>query len=164
MATSSPSGPPSEQGRNPTAPAARAGFLAPPGGSKIVLTLLVLAGISARLLTLTIPAFQDPHAWRQYDTAAIARNFAEGPFHILYPQVDWRGNSPGYVESEFQIYTATVAVLYRLFGVHEWLGGAVNVAVKTALRVLYDKCTICNSAPANVHWPFFEIICLGVAP
>lgn len=97
--------------------------------SRAILTLLLLAGVSARLLTLTIPAFEDPHAWRQYDTAAVARNFAEGQFRILYPQIDWRGNSPGYVESEFPIYTATVAILYRLFGVHEWLGGAVNVAV-----------------------------------
>jgi 4-amino-4-deoxy-L-arabinose transferase-like glycosyltransferase len=105
-------------------------------GSRATLILIILAGAFARLLTLTIPAFEDPYSWRQYDTAAIARNFAEGQFHILYPQIDWRGNSPGYVESEFQIYTATVAALYRLFGVHEWLGGAVNIAAYAAGALL----------------------------
>jgi hypothetical protein len=105
-------------------------------GTRAALILIILAGAFARLLTLTIPPFEDPHSWRQYDTAAIARNFAEGQFHILYPQIDWRGNSPGYVESEFQIYTATVAALYRLFGVHEWLGVAVNIAAYAAGALL----------------------------
>ena len=43
--------------------------------------------------------------------------------------MDWRGLSPGYVEAEFQVYTFAVALLYRLFGVHEWLGLAFNIGV-----------------------------------
>jgi hypothetical protein len=53
--------------------------------------LLILAlGATLRLFHLTAP-FVDAHAWRQLDTAAMARNFYEGSFIPLDPQVDWRG-------------------------------------------------------------------------
>ena len=104
--------------------------------TRLTLAILILAGVLARLLTIGSLPFEDPHAWRQYDTAAVARNFAEGPFHILYPQIDWRGNSPGYVESEFPIYAAAVAALYRIFGVHEWMGCALNVGVFALAAVI----------------------------
>ncbi len=88
--------------------------------------ILILAGFATRLWTVSIPPFEGRLAWRQYDTAPIARNIAEGQFRVFYPQIDWRGNSPGYVESEFQIYTALVAVLYRLFTVRPSLAEVLD--------------------------------------
>jgi hypothetical protein len=41
-------------------------------------------------------------AWRQADTAAMARNFYTNGFHLLYPEIDWGGG--GIVDSEFPIY------------------------------------------------------------
>ena len=60
----------------------------------------MLFGLLCRLYNLTAP-FLDYHSWRQTDTAAIARNFYYNGFNILYPQIDWGGAGPGYVESEF---------------------------------------------------------------
>ena len=62
--------------------------------------VLVLFGVSCRMINLSAPPI-GMHSWRQTDTAAIARNL---------PQVDWGGSGPGYVESEFPIYTYSVAL------------------------------------------------------
>lgn len=51
--------------------------------------------------------------------------------NILYPKVDWRGNSPGYAEAEFQLYNFLVAILYSLFGLYEWLGRAEHPRLRT---------------------------------
>src|SRR4051794_592913 len=41
--------------------------------------------------------------WRQSDTATIARNFATNGMHLFFPQINWGGAGPGYVEAEFQL-------------------------------------------------------------
>ena len=38
------------------------------------------------------------------------------------PQVDWAGNAPGYVGTEFPILPFVAAVCYKITGVHEWIG------------------------------------------
>jgi 4-amino-4-deoxy-L-arabinose transferase-like glycosyltransferase len=91
-----------------------------------LLWVIILLGIAVRLYRIDGP-FPDWHYYRQFDTAAIARNFSEHSLNILYPQVDWGGNSRGYVEVEFQVFTFMVAVLYRVFGVHESLGRILNL-------------------------------------
>jgi 4-amino-4-deoxy-L-arabinose transferase-like glycosyltransferase len=55
------------------------------------------------------------HAWRQADTASIARNFTENGYRILHPQIDWGGRTSGEVESEFPLYPFLVAVLNGAF-------------------------------------------------
>lgn len=92
----------------------------------ILLSLIVLQ----LLLTsyhITSP-FLDYHAWRQADTAAIARNFYHNGFNILYPQIDWGGAGPGYVETEFQLVPFLTAVLYQLFGVHDYVARLVAIS------------------------------------
>lgn len=56
-------------------------------------------------------------SWRQADTQTIAINFLNQGSNIFYPQVNWGGNGPGYVESEFQIYTYTISMIMRITGV-----------------------------------------------
>ncbi len=48
----------------------------------------------------------DWQGWRQADTQAIARNLAFEEFAPHRPRIDWRGDGPGYVETEAQIYPA----------------------------------------------------------
>ena len=88
-----------------------------------VLVTLLVAGVLARLYHIDAP-LMEYRSYRQNDNAALARNFYEGGMNIFYPQVDWRGNSPGYAEAEFQLYNFSVALLYCVFGVHEYLGGS----------------------------------------
>jgi hypothetical protein len=86
---------------------------------KIWLLGIVLLGISLRMININNPLVERGGWVRQADTAAIARNFYDGNFNILYPQIDWRGTSSGYVECEFQFFTFIIALLYKIFGVKE---------------------------------------------
>lgn len=58
----------------------------------------------------------DWHGWRQADTAAIARNLAAEEPNPLRPRIDWRGDGPGYVETELQLYPAIVAAVAAATG------------------------------------------------
>ena len=43
-------------------------------------------------------------------------------FRFGYPQIDWAGNAPGYVGTEFPILPFVAALCYKVAGVHEWTG------------------------------------------
>lgn len=66
--------------------------------------------------------------WRPSDNAAIARNFFEHGYRLLYPQVDWGGAGSGYVEMEFPVLQYVTALLYGVFGFHESLALALPLA------------------------------------
>ncbi len=87
--------------------------------------LLTLA-IAIRIYNINSPII-GIHSWRQSDTAAIARNFYENGFNLFYPQIDWGGNSPGYCETEFPIYSFIVALIYKVFGVSEFWGRFLSI-------------------------------------
>ncbi len=91
------------------------------------------------------------HAWRETDTAAIARSFYREDMNILLPRIDWRGDGPGYVESEFPLLPWTAACLYHVFGYHEEILrvlsyvlslGAFVVFLRLARRLLPDRAII----------------------
>ena len=54
--------------------------------------------------------------------AAIAANFLQNGFRFGFPQIDWAGNAPGYVGTEFPILPFIAALCYKVAGVHEWVG------------------------------------------
>ena len=90
-----------------------------------VVLALILFAFLARFYHIGAPLL-DHHSIRQIDTASIARNFYEGGFNLFRPQFDG-GGTPGYVECEFQIYSYLVAILYKMFGVREYLGRLLSV-------------------------------------
>jgi 4-amino-4-deoxy-L-arabinose transferase-like glycosyltransferase len=69
----------------------------------------------------------DRWSWRQSDVAAIARNYFQNGYRFLYPQIDWAGNEPGYVGTEFPILPFAAAMVYQFAGVHEWIGRGETV-------------------------------------
>jgi 4-amino-4-deoxy-L-arabinose transferase-like glycosyltransferase len=77
--------------------------------------------VAARLIFINQP-YVDHWSWRQSDVATIARNFLQNGFRFGYPQIDWAGNAPGYVGTEFPILPFIAAVCYKFAGVHEWIG------------------------------------------
>ena len=83
-------------------------------------------GIVLRLVQVWMPVL-GVHSWRQADTAAMARHFAEQGTPIWLPQIDWGGANAGFVESEFPLYPFLVSRLYGLMGVQEWLGRGLSV-------------------------------------
>ena len=93
---------------------------------------MLALGLAARLVEVGEPLI-DKQAWRQTDTAAIARNFYEEGYDLLYPRVDWRGNTPGFVEMNFPLYPFIVAAAYGVYGgVHEWLGRLISTLCSLA--------------------------------
>jgi 4-amino-4-deoxy-L-arabinose transferase-like glycosyltransferase len=88
--------------------------------TRIVFVICIFA-VAARLIFINQP-YVDHWSWRQSDVAAIARNFLQNGFRFGYPQIDWAGNAPGYVGTEFPILPFIAAVCYKFAGVHEWIG------------------------------------------
>jgi hypothetical protein len=87
---------------------------------------LLFAGLLLRLRGFHNPILDHP-GWRQGDTAAIARNFATLHFNILYPQADYDGPPPNYVELELQIVPFLAACAYKLVGIHEGIGRLISI-------------------------------------
>jgi 4-amino-4-deoxy-L-arabinose transferase-like glycosyltransferase len=87
---------------------------------RLAITVSILA-VAARLIWINQP-YIDNWSWRQSDVAAIARNYFQGGFHFARPQIDWAGDAPGYVGTEFPILPFIAAICYKIFGVHEWVG------------------------------------------
>jgi len=71
--------------------------------------MVSILAVAARLILIDQP-FIDHWSWRQSDVAAIARNYFLGGFHFARPQIDWAGDQPGYVGTEFPILPFTAAV------------------------------------------------------
>ncbi|BDG10537.1 glycosyltransferase family 39 protein [Anaeromyxobacter paludicola] len=108
------------------------GARTPPWASRAALLALLALGLAVRLWHLDAPLLGFG-SWRECDTAAMARNFAEGGHRLLYPQIDWAGDGPGYVETELPAYPWSVSWLYALFGVHEALGRLVSALLAVAM-------------------------------
>ncbi|MGH7661896.1 MAG: ArnT family glycosyltransferase [Vulcanimicrobiaceae bacterium] len=91
-----------------------------------LISILLLA-LALRVIHIHNPVMDHP-AWRQGDTAAIARNFAQLNFNIFYPQTDYDGPPPNYVQLELQIVPYLAAIGYKLFGIHVLFGRAISIA------------------------------------
>lgn len=92
----------------------------------IIVLLICLAATGVRCWKINAP-FTDSWSWRQSDVAAIARNYSETGFHFARPQIDWAGDQPGYVGTEFPILPFVAALAYKALGVHEWIGRAETI-------------------------------------
>ena len=88
--------------------------------TKLVAMMSIFA-VATRLFLINQP-YIDHWSWRQSDVAAIARNFSENGFPFAYPQIDWAGDAPGYVGTEFPILPFLAAICYKFAGIHEWIG------------------------------------------
>ena len=97
---------------------------------RLPLIFIIVLGASLRLLWIHTPLIDD-HRWRQADTAAMARNLYEDRFDLFHPEIDW-GGAHGYVESEFPLMAAIVAIGYKIFGQEDYYGRLVAVIFSVA--------------------------------
>ncbi|TGQ12058.1 glycosyl transferase [Mesorhizobium sp. M2E.F.Ca.ET.166.01.1.1] len=89
----------------------------------ILLAILLIAAI-ARFHDITQPLV-DAFSWRETSTAMMADNFQQRSWNIFFPEVSWTGPGPSYQGREFQIVSYITALLYQLFGWHDWFGRMV---------------------------------------
>lgn len=77
--------------------------------------VLAFALLAAARWTHFGPDIEQPHDWRQFDTAQYIRAFDEDGFDLLHPSVGWMGGHKTLI-LEFPLPEAMVAVLYRMLG------------------------------------------------
>jgi 4-amino-4-deoxy-L-arabinose transferase-like glycosyltransferase len=131
--------------------------------SRLLLAAILLAAVALRLPHLTGP-IDEPHAWRQAETAQYARSFHENGIDLLHPAVCWLGAHRTLVE-EFPLPEAVMAfgygltggenlVLARLVTLAFFLGAALYLFL--LVRLLFDR-TVAALALA-----IFSVLPLGV--
>ncbi len=98
---------------------------------RLALGAILLLALALRLQGLHNPILDHP-GWRQGDTASIARNFATLQYDIFFPQTDYNGPPPNYVELELQIVPIVAATVYKAVGVHEVIGRLTSIAFSLA--------------------------------
>lgn len=105
----------------------RSAWLQREGFFKLALIAILALTLALRLKGIHDPLLDHP-GWRQGDTAAIAKNFATLQYNILYPQTNYDGPPPNYVELELQIVPFIAATLYKMVGIHEIIGRLITIA------------------------------------
>lgn len=127
------------------------------------LPLILAFGFVLRLYHVNAPII-GIHAWRQSDTAAMARNYYENGFRFLYPQIDWGGSTPGYAETEFPMYPYMVSLVYKLFGFSDSYGRLLSAIF--GVMAIYFMYQLVRLVAANkvALWSafFFAVLPLNV--
>ncbi|HUA08754.1 MAG TPA: glycosyltransferase family 39 protein [Candidatus Acidoferrales bacterium] len=133
-----------------------------PAAFGLWLLLVVALAAVLRLHGIHDPILDHP-AWRQGDTASIARNFATLKYNIMYPQTNYDGPPPNYVELELQIVPFLAATLYKVLGVHEIFGRLITLcfSLGTVAVVGYFGRWLFRSAIAGLSAAFFFAIFPG---
>lgn len=99
---------------------------------------IVLLGIAARGAYVYRPFdYRLVNPWRQSDYLQITRNFHREGMNILYPRIDWRGDTPGYAETELPLLPWIGAALYAAFGEHVQLVRAVAAVFEIGSLLLF---------------------------
>lgn len=88
--------------------------------------IIVFIGLILRLYKIDLPLLEF-YPSRQIQTAEITRNLYREGFNILKPNVRYLGPGPNLFLVEFPLYNSAVAVLYYIFGLHEYLGRIFSV-------------------------------------
>ncbi len=84
-------------------------------------------------LLVHLPFMQLPpsgtHVWRQCNTLAMSRNFAEEGMNILEPKIDRRNETNGITGSHFPLYEWLLAALSKPFGFSDLLARIFSLVI-----------------------------------
>ncbi len=76
---------------------------------------------------------QSVHAWRQADCASLSQNYYKNGMKFFHPQIHLLASDDGTsgycAASEIPLFYYTVALLYKLFGVNEFLIRLINLII-----------------------------------
>lgn len=108
--------------------------------------VIIAVAVMVRLIDFTAP-YTSQHWIKQLQIAPIAVNFATKSFNILWPETDYSADRPGYIEIEFQLVTWLTAVLYKLVGIHEWVGRVVTIGFSVGSMVLFYRLALMYLGP-----------------
>lgn len=120
----------------------------------------VVLGFILRLKGIHNPLLDHP-GWRQGDEASIARNFATLRYNIFYPQTNYNGPPPNYVELELQIVPYLAATFYKIFGVHEIAGRIITIAFSlgtAAVLALFGRWLFASATAGILAALFYAVM------
>ncbi len=100
-----------------------------------ILVLIVVAIAIIRLIMMSTPSLTWT-AWKEIDYLYISQNFLQNGFNILQPEVSWPAELPHVTEMELPLVPYVTAVLYAIFGVHEYTARAVTF-IAFILMIIY---------------------------
>lgn len=103
---------------------------------RIWLPLIIAGAALLRLYKINSPIL-DLYPIRQEMCAMAARNFLYNGFNFFKPQLDWFGSMNPVWSMELPLISYLAALLYKLFGVHEFLGRVVAIIFSLGSIVLY---------------------------
>ncbi|HHG86009.1 MAG TPA: hypothetical protein ENJ82_14775, partial [Bacteroidetes bacterium] len=105
-------------------------YYSPKYSKWVFLLAMILVSLALHFTEVFPLRPQGMHQWRQADCLSITQNFYEGNNGFFTPGMHFLGASgTGNTMSEFPIIYYTVAQLWKLFGPHEWIFRAVNLAL-----------------------------------
>jgi len=135
----------------------------------LLLGAILLLCISVRLYGFNNPV-SDWHSWRQVDTSAVSRSFAQSGFDILHPRYHDISNVPsghdnpeGYRFVEFPLYNITQAglfVIFDTFTLEQW--GRLTTILASVLSTVFIYLLV--SKYANKTAAFFAVFFYAVLP
>ena len=100
--------------------------------------VIVLLGMVLRLVGVDDPVgTRRGAAWREADIGAIARGFHREGMNPLYPRIAWRGDGPGFVESELPVLPYVTAALYGVFGESDLVPRLLTALVALASLLVF---------------------------
>src|SRR5882724_4093363 len=103
-----------------------------------MLWLIVGFSLLVHLPGITSPLL-DYHAYRQCQTASMARNYVRHGMHFLEPELDTEGK-PMRAGTEFPIYSFLLAILFKLLGMRELWGRLLSSVFAAWGAVFLYKC------------------------
>lgn len=89
----------------------------------LILIVILIASRAAHIRGL----IDEPHSWRQSDTADYALDFCNNGIDLLRPSVNWMGNYKTVI-LEFPFPEALLAIAFILFGYHEALARLITLS------------------------------------
>lgn len=102
-----------------------------------VFVLFLLVNLLTHLPFLAYPPCGS-HVWRQCNTLAMSRNFAEESMNILKPRIDRRNETDGITGSHFPLYEWGLAATFRVFGFSETLARIYSMLISSsAMLAIY---------------------------
>lgn len=88
------------------------------------------------------------HAWRQCNTMAMSRNFAEEGMDLTQPKIDRRNETNGITGSHFPLYEWCLAALSKVFGFSDTLARVFSLLIFTFGMLAFYQLLLLFNVPS----------------
>jgi hypothetical protein len=103
-----------------------------------LLLALLVGGATLRLAWVDRPLDHRMRApWRQADYTQIARNFWREDARLCHPRIDWRRDTPGFVEMELPLLPWLAGMIDRVAGYHEAILRGLSALLEIGSLLLF---------------------------